>query len=324
MSSPASQLSSCLREAAPVARTADEWAGVAAQHLKEGERPQAIDALRAAVSLDPVHGAAGLLITTLHESGDVEEAFARGQRYHREGPRNPRALFRFGWLLAFIGEIDPAQALFRDLVVLDQGGLYEAWGNGELAHLERARGDARAAVSFMERAVAAQPGDMISRVGLAQMMVEAGQASAAVPLLEAELAAQPAARGYGGMPAALVLGWALRLLGHETTANRWLDALESTLLAARPDHAARQLGMEPMQMLRQLAYLAVRGRHEEALELAQRTDRIALYGAPDPRDGMLAPLIGEPRWTALLTRSWDDIDAQRLRLGLRRLDRPAP
>jgi hypothetical protein len=176
----------------------------------------------------------------------------------------------------------------------------------------------------MERAVAAQPGDMISRVGLAQMMVEAGQASAAVPLLEAELAAQPAARGYGGMPAALVLGWALRLLGHETTANRWLDALESTLLAARPDHAARQLGMEPMQMLRQLAYLAVRGRHEEALELAQRTDRIALYGAPDPRDGMLAPLIGEPRWTALLTRSWDDIDAQRLRLGLRRLDRPAP
>jgi tetratricopeptide (TPR) repeat protein len=230
MSSPASQLSSRLRDAAPVVRTADEWAGVAAQYLKEGERPQAIDALRAAVSLDPAHGAAGLLITTLHESGNVEEAFARGQRYHREGPRNPRALFRFGWLLAFIGEIDPAQALFRDLVVLDQGGLYEAWGNGELAHLARARGDARAAVSFMERAVAAQPGDMISRVGLAQMMVEAGQASAAVPLLEAELAAQPAARGYGGMPAALVLGWALRLLGHETTANRWLDALESTLL----------------------------------------------------------------------------------------------
>jgi hypothetical protein len=62
--------------------------------------------------------------------------------------------------------------------------------------------------------------------------------------------------------------------------------------------------MEPMQVLRQLAYLAVRGRHEEALELAQRTDSVPLYGAPDLRDGMLAPLAGEPRWTALLARSW--------------------
>jgi predicted Zn-dependent protease len=94
----------------------------------------------------------------------------------------------------------------------------------------------------MQRAVAAQPGDVISRVGLAQMLVEAGQAGAAVPLLEAELAAQPAARAYGGLPAALVLGWALRLLGREASANRWLDPLEPTLVAARPDHAARQLG----------------------------------------------------------------------------------
>jgi tetratricopeptide (TPR) repeat protein len=114
-------------EPAPVARTADAWAGVAAQHLKEGERPQAIGALRAAVSLDPTHGAAGLLITALHQAGHVEEAFAMGQRYHREGPRNPRALFRFGWLLAFIGEIDAAEVLFRNLVVLDEGGIYQAW-----------------------------------------------------------------------------------------------------------------------------------------------------------------------------------------------------
>ena len=323
MSSPAPQPPSRLGEAAPADRTADDWASVAAQHLAEGDRPQAIGSLREAVSLDPAHGCAGLLITTLHEAGLVEEAFAMGQRYHREGPRNPRALFRFGWLLAFIGEVEAAQALFHDLVLRDRGGIYEAWGNGELAYLARARGDVHAAVSFMERAVATQPGDMISRVGRAQMMVEAGQASVAVPLLEAELAAHPAARGFGGMPAALVLGWALRRLGQDAAAKRWLDPLASTLLATRPDLAARQLGMEPMQALRQLAYLAVCDRHEEALELANRTLRIPLYGAPDPRDGMLAPLFGKACWMALLVRSWDSIDEQRLRLGLRGLDRHA-
>jgi hypothetical protein len=34
----------------------------------------------------------------------------------REGPRNPRALFRFGWVLAYTGAIARAEALYRDLV----------------------------------------------------------------------------------------------------------------------------------------------------------------------------------------------------------------
>lgn len=199
-------------------RTADEWAAVASQRLKDGERDAAIEALQAAVAADPTNGAAGLLITTLYQAGRIEEAYALGERYHREGPRNPRALFRYGWLLAFIGEVD--------------------------------------------RAVAARPADMISRVGRAQMMVEAGDARAAVPLLEAELAANPAARGYGAVPASLVLGWALRLSGDEAAAARWLDPLEAELLAAQANATVRQLGMEPMNAARQLAYLAVRGRRD--------------------------------------------------------------
>ncbi|MFM7626346.1 MAG: tetratricopeptide repeat protein [Gammaproteobacteria bacterium] len=124
-------------------RTADEWAAVASQRLKDGERDAAIEALQAAVAADPTNGAAGLLITTLYQAGRIEEAYALGERYHREGPRNPRALFRYGWLLAFIGEVDRAEPLFRDLIALDKGGIYEAWGNGELAYLARARGCAR-------------------------------------------------------------------------------------------------------------------------------------------------------------------------------------
>jgi tetratricopeptide (TPR) repeat protein len=303
-------------DAQPAPRTADDWAAAAAQALKDGDRPKAIEALRTAVATDPSNGAAGLLITTLHQSGQIEEAYALGDRYQREGPRNPRALFRFGWLLAFIGENTRAEALFRDLVALDKGGIYEAWGNGELAYLARARGDARGAVTFMERAMAARPADMISRVGHAQMMVEAGDASAAIPLLEAELKADAAARGYGGMPATLVLGWAHRLQGNEAAAATWLDPLEKTLFATSPDASARQLGMEPMLAARQLAYLAVRGRQDEALALASRIPAIPLYGAPDPRDGMFASLAGKPAYEDLLTRSRNSINAERQRLGL--------
>lgn len=61
-----------------------------------------------AVKTDPAHGSAGLLITTLHQAGRIEEAYTLGERYRREGPRNPRALFRYGWLLAFIGEVERA------------------------------------------------------------------------------------------------------------------------------------------------------------------------------------------------------------------------
>ena len=94
----------------PAVRTADEWAAVASQRLKDGDRDAAIEALQAAVKTDPAHGSAGLLITTLHQAGRIEEAYTLGERYRREGPRNPRALFRYGWLLAFIGEVERAVA----------------------------------------------------------------------------------------------------------------------------------------------------------------------------------------------------------------------
>lgn len=110
-------------EARPEIKTADQWAAIAGQALKDGDRDKGVEALQAAVSADPANGAAGLLITTLHQSGRVEDAYALGERYQSNGPRNPRALFRFGWLLAFLGENTRAEAPFRELVAIDKGGV---------------------------------------------------------------------------------------------------------------------------------------------------------------------------------------------------------
>jgi len=295
------------------APTPDQLMATAQQQLRAGDRAGAIASLRSAVALDPTHGSAGLLITTLHQDDRVEEAYAIGDRYRREGPRNPRALFRFGWVLAFTGEIARAEALYRDLVVLDQGGIYEAWGNGELSYLARARGEPKLAVEHMRRAVAAKPDDVVSRVGLAQMMINAGAGAGAdrgavreaVPLLEAELAKNPAAVGYGGMPAPIVLGWAYRLLGDEAAAAKWFATLE----------AARAAGAWAREPARELAFLAVSGRRDEALQLAARTPHILLYGAPDPHDRMFDSLVGAPEYEALLQRSRSKVDAERKRLG---------
>jgi tetratricopeptide (TPR) repeat protein len=286
-------------------QTADQWAAVAQTQLRTGATQAAMASLQQAVSLDPSHGAAGLLITTLHQAGRIDEAYTLGDRYRREGPRNPRALFRFGWILAYTGQIAEAEALGRDLVVLDRGGIYQAWGNGELSYLARARGDPAAAVAFMKEAVAAKPDDVISRVGLAQMMATAGDLAGAVPLLEAELAKSPSARGYGAISAALVLGWVYQQLGQTAAATRWLDTLE----------AERLTGAWATDPRRELAFLAACGRREEALQLADRTPYLRLYGAPDPRDPMLTSLVGEPRYDALHRRSLDKINAERAQLG---------
>ncbi|MFM7626347.1 MAG: hypothetical protein ACKO7G_07745 [Gammaproteobacteria bacterium] len=113
------------------------------------------------------------------------------------------------------------------------------------------------------------------------------------------------------------------MTGDEAAAARWLDPLEAELFTAQANATVRQLGMEPMNAARQLAYLAVRGRREDALRLAARTPSLPLYGAPDPHDGMFASLVGAPEYEALLARSRDGIDAERKRLGLAPLRRAA-
>jgi Tfp pilus assembly protein PilF len=51
---------------APSPQTAEEWTAAGQRQLRAGETTAALASLQQAVALDPTHGAAGLLITTLH------------------------------------------------------------------------------------------------------------------------------------------------------------------------------------------------------------------------------------------------------------------
>lgn len=224
------------------------------------------------------------------------------ERYRRHGPLNPRALFRYGWALGFLWENARADSVFRELTVHDRGGIYEAWGHGELAYLARARGERGRAVSYMELARRAQPNDAISRIGLATMLLDAGRVTEALPILRSELAADSLARGYGGLPALLLLASALRQTGDTAAARLAIERLRPRIGQLTP--------------ARKLQFYSAAGDVSSALELARTTPRIALYGSPDPHDHLLATLRGTPEFEALLTRSRAEVNARRQSVGL--------
>ena len=282
---------------------ADTLAASAAALLRAGDTTAAIAAYRLAMAADPTHAAAGSLITTLYDAGHTHAALALGAHYRQHGPRNPRALFRYGWALGYTWQVDKAEAVFRELIGIDSGGIYEGWGHGELAYLARARGNAAEAIRQMELAILARPDDQISRVGLATMLLDAGRPHEAIPLLELALSRDTLARGYGQLPAQLLLGSALAAVG---------DTIAGRALLARLEPRMRNFAPSRRMQL----YLA-QGRREDALSLAQQTPVISLYGGPEPNDRLLAPLLGEPRYEALLARSRASIDARRRELGLR-------
>ena len=286
-----------------IAQSPDSLVSRAALHLAAGDSAAAVAAYRRAIDVDPTHGAAGLLISLLDVRGQTAEAVALGESYYRHGPRNPRALFRYGWVLLSLWEQARADSLYRDLVRLDSAGIYSAWGHGELAYLARARGEADAAIQHMRTAVDNQPSDAISAVGLAQMLLNAGRANEALPILQRALARDTLARGYGQQPAQVLLAWALFQVGDSTAAHDVLTRFEPRVLRMSPT--------------RRMQFYAVAGRIGEALAVAEQTRTIGLYGGPDPRDGMLAPLRGHPRYEALLARSRARVNATRAALGLR-------
>ena len=280
----------------------DSLVATAAAQLREGDTSGAIATYRRAIAINPAHGSAGLLISALYEAGATREAVALGERYLRHGPRNPRALFRYGWVLGYVWEIDKAEAVFRELIAIDSGGIYEAWGHGELAYMARARGDADGAVRHMELAVRARPDDVISRVGLAHMLLNAGRAGEALPILTRELERDSLARGYGAIPAQMLLGWAYSQLRDSGSARVAFDRL-------RPRIA--QLGSS-----RRMQFHALAGERAQALAVAATIPRVNLYGAPEINDNLVANLRGAAEYEALLRRSRGDVAERRRQLGL--------
>jgi tetratricopeptide (TPR) repeat protein len=293
----------------PRASSSDPWladtlVGRATAARAAGNLDAAVTLYREAMEADRRHGAAGLLISTLEEAGRVEEAMELGRRYHHVGPRNVPALFRYARLLANLWETAEAEALYRVIVQMDEGREYEAWGHGELAQLARARGDHAEAVRAMETAVDRRPTDGPSRIGHAQMLLEAGRTAEALRILQRELAQDPEARGRDGLPAALLLGWAHRQQGDAEAARKAVDPLFRGIADAG----------EPVRLMQ---LYVIQGRREDALALAEQTPSIPLHGGPELRDRLLDTLRGDARFDALVERSRARVEGFRARLGLR-------
>lgn len=291
---------------------ADSLRAAAVAYLAAGDTASAITTLRDALAADPVHGpAGGDLLTLLDNAGRTSEALALGDWYRRYGPPNPRLLFRYGWVFGFLWENDAAVDLYTDLAVIDSGGTYESWSYGELSYLAKARGEGEEAVRLMRIASERRPTDGFSQVGLAQMLLNAGRANEALPILEREIAARDTlARGYGAQSAHVLLGWAYMQLGDTAAAQQ--------VLTAAAERVARTAS--PTRLMQ---VYAVQGRIEEALAIAARLPYINLYGSPDPRDGMLAPLRGRAEYEALLARSRTLINEKRAAVGLPPIEEPA-
>lgn len=297
---------------APVAKgmpaNADTLAAMALASARAGDTITAIGHYRRALAIDPGHRSGGPFLTLLYDAGHTAEALSIGERYRREGPRNPVVLFRYGWALGYLWENARADSLFRELARLDRGGTYESWSHGELAYLARARGDMAATIRHVDDAVRARPADQVSRVGVATMLLDAGRAREALPILQREVDADSLARGYGVLPALLLLASAYQEVGDSAAARSALERF-------RPRLAQLSVGVR-------LRFLAVAGELETASALANSVRTIGRYGSAEPGDRLYAHLGGVPAFGSLLARSRADVNARRRSLGWPEISRP--
>ncbi len=287
---------------------ADTLAAMALASARSGDTVTAIAHYRRALAIDPGHRSGGLYLTLLYDAGHTAEALSLGERYRREGPRNPVVLFRYGWALGYLWENARADSLFRELARLDRGGTYESWSHGELAYLSRARGDMAAAIPHVDDAVRARPADQVSRVGAATMLLDAGRAREALPILRREVDADSLARGYGVLPAMLLLASAYQEVGDSAAARAALERL-------RPRLAQMSVSVR-------LRFHAVAGELETASALANGVRTIGLYGSAEPGDRLYARLDGVPAFESLLSRSRADVNARRRSLRWPEITRP--
>lgn len=276
-----------------------------------GDQAEMIRGYERALEIDSSFArAAPLLVTAYDEAGSTERALRVGERLMKLQPNNLQLVFRYGWVLGWLWEQERAIELFTTLAARGKGGVYGSWARGELAYIARSRGEMNAAVEYMEAAVEADSTNGISRVGLATMLLDAGQPQRARPILERELARDSMARGYGRLPARLLLGRAAAETGDTAMARKAYAAVEQSLLArtAAGDDQSRYLA----------ALYALQGRTREALDWLGRAvaNGHRPYGGPDPRDGSFASLRGHPEYEELMKRAGAVTRAQRACLGL--------
>lgn len=252
--------------------------------------------------------AVGLLITAYADAGRVREAIALGERMRQLQPRNYQAQFRLGWEYGYLWDQGNAVRVFEHLANDTASGIYRSWGRGELAYLARARGDFTAAVRHMEGAAHAVPDDLVSRLGLAMMLLTSGDAARARPLIESGLARDSNATGYGSLSGRLLLAWAARDLKDSTLAKRMFADAERRFAAtsAAGNNQNSQL----------LKALSLQGRIADAVELLRRMPPDRLYGGPDDHDGTLVALRGEPEFESYMAKRRARVNAERRSVGL--------
>jgi tetratricopeptide (TPR) repeat protein len=111
-------LASNPKDASPVA--ARVYADLGAARIVTRDLPGAIEALRAAVRLDPSHAPSWYnLGFALRQSGQAKEAVDAYARYITFEPKDPDPLYGLGTSLATIGRTDEALAVLRAYVTLE-------------------------------------------------------------------------------------------------------------------------------------------------------------------------------------------------------------
>ncbi len=277
--------------------------GNAAARLAGYERALAADS-----SFDRV---VGLLISALGDAGREREAIALGVRMQTLQPKNYLAQFRLGWQYGYLWEQSSALAVFAKLAADTSAGVFRSWATGEEAYMARARGDFPAAVRYMEEATRIVPNDLVSRLGLAMMLLTNGDAARARPLIESGLARDSNATGYGSFSGRLLLGWAARDLKDTSLARRMFADAErgfKALAAAGSNQNANLLKLYALQ-----------GRREESVALLatlMKQRPTTIYGGLDDHDGSLESLRGVPEFEQYMARRRDAGNAKRAELGL--------
>lgn len=267
------------------------------------------------LALDSMHSrVVPLLITEYYDVGRTRDAVALGERMSVLQPRNFAAQFRLGWAFGYLWEQTKAQQVFSRLANDSTAGIYRAWGHGELAYLARARGDLPGAVKHMEAAVRAVPGDPVSQLGLATMLLNAGDATRARPLIEAVLSRDSSATGFGAIPGRLLLGWAARDLGDATLAGRMFNDVESDIIArAVTGNDQRPMLLKVYALQQRLGDAAV------LLKLLPILPRDNLYGGSDDHDSAMSALHGVSEYEQVLAIQRGRTNARRSSMNLRPL-----